>query len=70
MFHIFSSITGSKDGGSKLSATKVFGIVAGIAVFIILILFVLWRKGCLGPKSASARGTQLTCVDGKMKILV
>ncbi|RWR96265.1 Protein kinase domain-containing protein [Cinnamomum micranthum f. kanehirae] len=44
--------TPPSEGGRKISAGAVIGIVASVLCVIFLILGILWWKGCLGKKSA------------------
>ncbi|XP_058095470.1 probable LRR receptor-like serine/threonine-protein kinase At1g53420 isoform X2 [Magnolia sinica] len=42
--------------GKKISTTAVVGIIASVLFFIFLVLGILWRKGCLGSKTARDEG--------------
>lgn len=51
-----ADFTPPSEKGSSISAGAVVGIVAAVAIIIILIFGILWWKGCLGKKNTLAKG--------------
>jgi len=51
-----TDFTPPSENGSSISVGAVVGIVVAGVIVIILVLGILWWKGCLGKKSSLERG--------------
>ena len=58
MYNNQTDFTPPSENGSSISAGAVAGIVVAVAIVIILVLGILWWKGCLGKKSSLEKGKQ------------
>jgi len=58
------------EGGNGMSVGAVVGIVAAIALTIILLLSILWWRGCLRCKDTMDEGTLKLTIVNKWKLFI